>query len=430
MERFKTIKTYASFSRNVQIIVISELILAAAFGIYGFLQILYLNEINIPSDKIGLIFSLGSLFSMVGFFVGPFIHMFGRKNILALGCLLSSIGIGAYAVFTSYILLLLSQILTNIGLCFIQVTELQLLYSYTTPDKECCAYSYKSSVNFIASTLGTLLAGNIDRLSIFSIIGYRKLFYLSAGMTLVAFVMRLFLLPRDEKRKLDEGEIKESIGDTFKLLRGHKNIRFFAIFLFIIAIGGSAVWPYNNLIMKNYFGLSNTTMSIVSFIITTVVMMGVLAMPTIIGKIGIKRFELISLICLAATMFFLTLKLNTIPFVTILIFRCIFATLVGSSLDSSMMSYIEIENRDVFAGVKLLVNGVASAIGNFTGGFIIENINFRGIYIYGFSVLIIVILMFYLKISKIFGDRAIILERYKRNCTCKLRHRYVERRRY
>lgn len=158
--------------------------------------------------------------------------------------------------------------------------------------------------------------------------------------------------------------------------------------------------------------------------------MGVLAMPTIIGKIGIKRFELISLICLAATMFFLTLKLNTIPFVTILIFRCIFATLVGSSLDSSMMSYIEIENRDVFAGVKLLVNGVASAIGNFIGGFIIENINFRGIYIYGFLVLIIVILMFYLKISKIFGDRAIILERYKRNCTCKLRHRYVERRRY
>ncbi|MBM6839855.1 hypothetical protein H9X77_16975, partial [Clostridium saudiense] len=91
-------------------------------------------------------------------------------------------------------------------------------------------------------------------------------------------------------------------------------------------------------------------------------MIGILAMPTIIGKIGIKRFELISLICLATTMFGLTLKLSTIPFVTILIARCIFATLVGSSLDSSMMSYIEIENRDVFAGVKLLVNGLSCAI--------------------------------------------------------------------
>jgi len=89
-----------------------------------------------------------------------------------------------------------------------------------------------------------------------------------------------------------------------------------------------------------------------------------------------------------------------------------------------------LENRDVFAGVKLLVNGVACAIGNFIGGFIIENLNFRGIYVYGFSVLIIVIGMFYLKVSKIFGDRSIILERYNRNCTCRLRHKYIERRRY
>lgn len=430
MEKFKTIKTYVSFSRNVQIIVISELILAAAFGIYGFLQILYLNEINIPSDKIGIIFSIGSLFSMIGFFIGPFIHMFGRKNILIIGCLLSAIGIGAYAIFTSYILLLLSQILTNIGLCFIQVTELQLLYSYTTPDKECCAYSYKSSVNFIASTLGTLFAGNIDRISIFSIIGYRKLFYVAAGMAVIAFVIRLFLLPRDERIKLDDGEIKETVYCAIKLLKTHKNIRVFAVFLFIISVGGSAVWPYNNLVMKNYFGLSNTALSIVGFIITVINMIGIMAMPTIINKIGIKRFEIISLISLETSMLCLTFRLSRTIFVPVLIIRCIFACLVGSSLDSSMMSQIELENRDIFAGVKLLVNGMACAIGNFIGGFIIEKINFRGIYIYGFAALIIVIAMFYLKVSKIFGDRALILERYNRNCTCRLRHKYVERRRY
>lgn len=124
MDRFKTIKTYATFPKNIQVVVISELILAGAYGIYGFLQILYLNQINIPANKIGFIFSIGSLFSMVGFFIGPFIHMFGRKNILLLGCLLSATGIGLYVVFTSYIILLLAQILNNIGLCFIQVTEL------------------------------------------------------------------------------------------------------------------------------------------------------------------------------------------------------------------------------------------------------------------------------------------------------------------
>ena len=426
MERFKTIKTYASFSRNVQIIVISELILAAAFGIYGFLQILYLNEINIPSDKIGLIFSLGSLFSMVGFFVGPFIHMFGRKNILALGCLLSSIGIGAYAIFTSYILLLLSQILTNIGLCFIQVTELQLLYSYTTPDKECCAYSYKSSVNFIASTLGGLVAGNINKFPLFKDIGYRKLFFLSVILILFAFTLRLFLLPRDKRIKADNGMVKNSINNTISLLKSHKSMRIFAIFLFIIAIGGSAVWPYNNLILKNQFGLSNTYISIINFIITTLNMTGILIMPTIIEKFSIKTFEVVSLISLATSMLLLSFNLSKIFFIIMLISRAAFACLVGSSLDSSMMSHIELDNRDVFAGVKLLVNSIACAIGNFIGGFIIENINFRGIYIYGFFILIIVIAFFYIKVSKLF-DRSIIIERYHRNCKCRLRHKYIER---
>ena len=77
MKKFTTLKTYTTFPRNVQIMVLSELSLALAFGIYSFLQILYLNDINIPSDKIGIIFSIGYLFSMVGFFLLLFILILG-----------------------------------------------------------------------------------------------------------------------------------------------------------------------------------------------------------------------------------------------------------------------------------------------------------------------------------------------------------------
>ena len=425
MKEFKAIKTYTTFSRNVQMMVLSELALAFAFGIYSFLQILYLNDINIPSDKIGLIFSIGSLFSMVGFFLGPFMRILGRKTILLIGCLLSALGIGSYILFTNFFLLLISQILINIGLCFIQVTELQLLYSYTTPDKECCAYSYKSSVNFIASTLGGLVAGNINKFPLFKDIGYRKLFFLSVILILFAFTLRLFLLPRDKRIKADNGMVKNSINNTISLLKSHKSMRIFAIFLFIIAIGGSAVWSYNNLILKNQFGLSNTYISIINFIITTLNMTGILIMPTIIEKFSIKTFEVVSLISLATSMLLLSFNLSKIFFIIMLISRAAFACLVGSSLDSSMMSHIELDNRDVFAGVKLLVNSIACAIGNFIGGFIIENINFRGIYIYGFFILIIVIAFFYIKVSKLF-DRSIIIERYHRNCKCRLRHKYIE----
>ena len=157
-------------------------------------------------------------------------------------------------------------------------------------------------------------------------------------------------------------------------------------------------------------------------------MVGILTMPIIIEKFSIKTFEIVSLISLATSMIILSFNLSKIFFIIILISRSAFACLVGSSLDSSMMSHIELDNRDVFAGVKLLVNSIACAIGNFIGGFIIENINFRGIYIYGFCVLIIVITFFYIKVSKLF-DRSIIIERYNRNCKCRLRHKYVERKR-
>lgn len=428
MKRFNTIKTYVNFSRNVQIIVISELILAGAFGIYGFLQILYLNEINISPDKIGFIFSIGALSSMVGFFIGPFIQILGRKSVLIIGCLLSAIGIGFYVIFTGYTLLLIAQILVNIGLCFIQVTELQLLYSYTTPDKECCAYSYKSSVNFIASTLGSLLAGNINRVPIFHNMGYKKLFLLAAFMTLVAFGIRLFLLPKDERIKGERRVARKALKNALILLKTHERIRVFAVFLFVLSVGGSAIWPYNNLILKNQFNMSNTTISIVNFIITAINMISITLMPNIIEKIGIRKFELFAMIGIALSTFLLSLGFSTMIFTIFLVCRATSACLVGSSLDSSMMSHIEVENRDVFAGVKLLVNGVSCAIGNFVGGFIIDRINYRGIYIYGLAVLIISIILFYLKVTKYLDCKSHIKMLKEKQCNCHRKYYYIHRR--
>lgn len=428
MERFKAIKTYREFPRNIHVVVASELILAMAFGIYSFLQILYLNKIGIPANKIGLIFSVGSLLSMIGFFMGPFIHMIGRKNILLIGCLLSAIGVGLYIIFTNFFMLLIAQAFVNIGLCFIQVTELQLLYSYTTPDKECCAYSYKSSANFIASTLGGILAGNINRISIFNSIGYKQLFALAVVLILIALLIRLFLLPKQSMNVVKTNEIKKSVIEAITLLKKHKKIRDFSILLLIISIGGSAIWPYNNLILKNEFNLSNTSISIIGFIITTLNMTGIILMPSIIEKIGIKRFEIVALIMLSLCTLVLSLGLPTKIFVIALILRCIFACFVGSSLDSSMMSEIELQSRDVFAGVKLLVSGIGCAIGNIVGGFIIEKINYRGIYVYGLLILIIVITFFYIKVSKLFDDRCLIKDVEIRRCNCHFKHIYITKR--
>ena len=421
MNKFNTLKTYIEFPKNIQVIVISESICAFAFGMYGFLQILFLNYINISPGNIGIIFSIGSLASILGFAMGPFVKLVGRKTLLALGCLLSAIGIAPYIFFTNFIMLLLGQIFINIGLCFIQVTELQLLYSYTTPDKECCAYSYKFSVNFIASAAGGLVAGNINRISFFQNIGYKQLFFVSMLLLIATFIIRFIFLPKDEREIPKKGAIGESIKTTLALLKNDKKIQKFSFFLFLLAVGGSAIWPYNNLIMKDTFMLSNTTISVIGFVITTLNMVGLMNMPFLIEKFSISTLEIFLFIVLTLSNFSLALNLNALFFVSLLIVRCLAAGLMGSSLDSSMMSHIELENRDIFAGVKILVNGIAVAIGNFVGGMLLNKFSYRLNYGYGGIFLLASIAFFYFKVRGYLANREL-----NKDCKCHFKHQHVQ----
>lgn len=400
MSRFKTIRTYIKFSKNIQIMVLSEALCAFAFGIFFFIQILYLNSISLSPEYIGIIFSIGSSFSLLGFIVGPLIKKFGRKNILSLGFLFTALGIGMYGFFYEFSLLLIGQILINIGFCFIQVTELQLLYSYTTIEKECCAYSYKASMNLIFGAIGTLVAGNINKFYIFKNIKYKNMFLTSVAMIIVTFIIRYFFLPQDIKENRERGEIKKSIRDSLYFWRSNKMSQVFTLFLFVISIGFSGVGPYNNLVLKDFFLLDNSKISFINFSITIISMLGLVIMPTVIEKLGMKIYNMVIFSINIICCIILLMNLISRVFIIILIIRCVFSMLIVSIVDSFMMSTIAVDDRDVFAGIKLLINGIAIALGNFIGGMILNNYGYRIMYAYGGICLLIAMIFFYIKVRK------------------------------
>ena len=77
MGKLKTLQIIKTFPRNIHIIVASEALCALGMGMFFFLQILYYDFIGLSAEAIGTIFSLGSLFTLTGFFVGPFIKILG-----------------------------------------------------------------------------------------------------------------------------------------------------------------------------------------------------------------------------------------------------------------------------------------------------------------------------------------------------------------
>ena len=421
MSRSKTLQTIKTFPRNIHILVASEALCALAMGMFFFLQILYYDFIGLSAESIGIIFSIGSLFNLVGFFMGPFIKIVGRKKILCIGLLVSAMGIGLHMGFETIIVLILGQILINMGSCLVQVTELQLLYSYTTGQKECCAYSYKYSVNLISGAVGALIGGNITGIAYFAKMGYKKLFLLSAIILIATSAIRFILLPKDITNEIENEEVKRSMRKSIKCLKSDKYIRVFAILLFINAIGFSGVGPYNNLILKESFNLRNNIISYITFSLTILGMVGLILMPRIIEKFGVGKFNITIFTIAIVSCLILSIVSNSQLFIFFLIIRGIFVGIIISSLDSLMMSNIDIENRDTFAAVKMLVNGFSIAMGNFIGGTILNNFGYRYNYLYGCIMLICSTLFFYLKVKENMTNTTI-----NRSCPCHFKGRHVE----
>ena len=417
----KTIDTIKSFPRSIHILVIGEGISALAMGMFTFLQILYYNFIGFSPEAIGLIFSLGSLFTLIGFFIGPFIKIFGRKNLLCIGVSILSLGIIIHVFFTNFFIILISQVIISIGTSLIQVTELQLLYSYTVECKECCAYSYKYSVALISSALGILIGGNIDKLPFYLINAYKILFLVAFIMLLLTGVMRYILLPKDMKAAADFKNIKNMLKVSTTLIIKDKKIRNFAILLILVVLSFSAVGPYNNLILKISFGLKNELISYISFLLTLLSMLGIIMMPTIIEKFGVEKFNLFIFLGIIISCILLSIIKSTIIFVVLLIIRCIFAFMISSSLESLMMSNINFEHRDIFASVKMLVNGIAVSLGNFIGGIILNNVGYKGNYLYGAIVSVASLVYFYIKVRSYMINKTVVNE-----CKCPFKHKKIE----
>ncbi|MEG0307701.1 MAG: MFS transporter [Clostridium sp.] len=424
MIKTKNFDIIKNFPRNVHIMVFSEGIFAIATGIFFFLQILYYNFIGLSPSTIGVVFFIGSLLGLIGFLIGPFIRIIGRKNLLCLGLIVFAIGVLFHMIFSTLILIIVGEILVSVGISLVQVTEIQLIYSYTTGQNECCVYSYKCAVNFICGAIGAVIAGNISKIYIFKNVGYGKLFFVSIILIAIACVIRYLLLPKDYKCESDGKQIKKSIKNSIVFLRKDKKVQVFSTLLFITTIGFSAVGPYNNLILKESFHLGNSTISYITFTLTSLSMIGIVLMPVIIEKIGVSIFNVIIFVIPTVSCFILSLGLGTKVFIVVLVIRCMFAWIIVSSLDSIMMSNIDSEDRDIFAAVKMLVNGVSVAMGNLIGGWILNKYGYRGNYLYGAIILGCGVLFFYIKARKFMAK-----EIEKKSCGCRFKSRHVEYRR-
>lgn len=148
-----------------------------------------LKVLNIDETSIGIVISS---YSFIQFIFNPIFGKIsdkrGRKPVIVFCLLLNAIGYLLFSITNSFLLLLLSRIIAGIGGSSISVAQAYIA-DVTTPENRSKGMGIIGSAFGLGFVFGPLLGG------ILSEFGYAVVGYVSAGFSLVAFVLTTFLLP-------------------------------------------------------------------------------------------------------------------------------------------------------------------------------------------------------------------------------------------
>ncbi len=187
--------------------------------VMGFLQVvraIYFALLGFSPVEIGLLLSVATLISAVNnILFGYLCDRYGRKPFLILGCLLSSVRTGLFAVTTDFWLLALAQGVGAMGegVGAGQPVVSGYITDKTDPLDRPNVYSTMAITNSLAATIGLAFGGlpqYIESSMGFDVVGAHQLLW--AACTVVNLVSLVFLFPlRESHTRMVEGKPRKSM---------------------------------------------------------------------------------------------------------------------------------------------------------------------------------------------------------------------------
>lgn len=332
----------------------------------------YLIQRNFSATQIGLVFSIAGFFLIVArSFIGKLSDIFGRKGIMSLGLLISSIAIFLFPFARNIYHFIFIRGLKDSSETFVASVETAIH-----------ADIFKKKIRAkIMGKLGSVmpLGRAVSALLGFSILTWFTIeysFYLSGLLILLAFF--IFFIFFNEKKKIKDGSFRI-------LLNPRKYSKAFNVLVSIAFIQnltfGMAYLPGLFILAENYLKISPSTLFLLFFIAYTISTVVVYPSGRVVDNLGRKKATIIGVFLFNLLVFMYPFTQNIFQFALVFTLVSIVFYSWRVAFKTAIMDETKSKIRGEQIGYYKTVDGIGILLGPLIGGFLIDSISIQAPFI-------------------------------------------------
>ena len=359
------LKQILALPRVVKILILTEVLLAAAAGIVSMEQNFLLREKGFSSGQTGTILSIGMLaaavFALAAGFIGD---RFGYKFSMITGGILKSAAIFMMAFGNTFGVLAVARALYGIGDTMIYVCLFPYLISFVEGPLKSMAYTLMFSAQTIAVFCGDLLAGALPK----ALPSYSVIVLIPAAAMAAVAVMRVFL-PKPAHEVSRAGKPACRAGKNYlkeRFVIAYYLYDFFGYTSYMIS------FSMVNLICRDSFHMTDER---IGYIIGSIALVsGALLFVVPAVTVHLNRYRLnAGAILLLILLYPLCGLASGIPFAVLIVSASVIQYIMGSFIDGPILERIPDSEKSGFTGLKMLMNYLGFALGNYAAGWFLES---------------------------------------------------------
>ncbi len=333
----------------------------------------YLIQRNFSATQIGLVFSIAGLFLIIArSYIGKLSDIFGRKGIMSLGLLISSIATFLYPFAQKIYHFILLRGLKDSSETFVASVETAIH-----------ADVFKKKIRAkIMGRLGSVipLGRAISALLGFSVLTWLTIeysFYLSGLLILLAFLVFFYFFK----------EKKEVADRSFRIsLNPRKYSKVFNILVLIAFMQNltfsMAYLPGFFILAENYLKISPSMLFVIFFVAYAISTVVVYPSGKIIDKIGRKKVAIIGVFLFNLLAFMYPFTQNIFQFALVLTLISITFYTWRVAFKTALMDETKPRIRGEQIGYYKTIDGIGMLIGPAIGGFLIDAMSIQAPFIF------------------------------------------------